>query len=91
MDPNMPPEDPGHLAEEFEQEADRLEQHGQEVQGRIEDTRQEWEHKRADESVPGANPPPPPPSDAAEDEGTGEGGPGGVGEPGSTGGGAAGS
>lgn len=95
----MTPEDPGRLADELEHEADRLERQGREVQGHIDQTRQDWESKRADQSVPGANPPPPasdgPQSDApatdqpadeeAADEATGEGGPAGVGEPGSTG------
>ena len=81
----MTPEDPGRLADEFDQQADQLEQHGREVQERIEDTRHEWESKRADEGVPGANPPPQPSADEPAGEGTGEGGPAGVGEPGSTG------
>jgi hypothetical protein len=51
----------GHepLAEELEADADRLETHGQEVQQQIDETRQEWERHRADEGVPGANPPSP--------------------------------
>jgi hypothetical protein len=81
----MAPEDPGRLADELEQQADRLARHGQEVQGRIDDTRQEWEQKRADPSVPGTNPPPQPATDEPADDATGQGGPGGVGEPGSTG------
>jgi hypothetical protein len=81
----MTAEDSDRLADELEQQADRLEQHSQEVQARIDDTRQEWESKRADEGVPGANPPPQPAGDEPKDEGTGSGGPGGVGEAGSTG------
>ena len=81
----MTPEDPGRLADELEQQADKLEQQSREVQGHIDDTRQEWEGKRADPSVPGANPPPQPAAEDADDEATGKGGPAGVGEAGSTG------
>ena len=80
----MTPEDPGRLADELDRQADKLEQQSREVQAHIDDTRQEWEGKRADPSVPGANPPPQPPADHAEDEATGTGGPAGVGEPGSS-------
>ena len=36
----MNAEDPGRLADELEQRADRLQQHSREVQGRIDDVRQ---------------------------------------------------
>ena len=41
-------------AEELEREADKLEEHSQEVGQRIEDTRSEWESKQQDPNVPGA-------------------------------------
>jgi len=47
------------LADDLEAEADRLEKHGNEVEGRIDEARDEWDRKRSDTSVPGANPPTP--------------------------------
>ena len=41
-------------ADELEREADKLEEHSQEVGQRIEDTRSEWESKQQDQAVPGA-------------------------------------
>ncbi len=83
----MASEDHEPLVEELESQADRLEQQGREVQDRIDETRQEWERKRADDGVPGANPPPrqSPPGEESPSPGTGQGGPAGVGEPGSSG------
>jgi hypothetical protein len=43
-------------ADELEREADKLEEHSQEVGQRIEDTRSEWESKQQDQAVPGAQP-----------------------------------
>jgi hypothetical protein len=54
-------EDPGALADEMEQEADRLEDRSKKLGEEVDDVRKDWERKRSDGSVPGANPP-------AEDE-----------------------
>lgn len=51
-------EDPDRLADQLEQEADKLGRHSQELQEEIEGTRQDWERKRADDGVPGAVPRP---------------------------------
>ncbi len=48
---------PQQRADELEREADRLERHGEEVEERIEQTRANWERKREDDAVPGAQPP----------------------------------
>jgi chaperonin cofactor prefoldin len=45
------------LAEDLETDAERLEKHGDEVSEHIDETRDDWEGKRADGSVPGAEPP----------------------------------
>lgn len=50
-------EDPESLADELEAEADRLEQRSDELGEDITDVKQDWERKRSDEGVPGANPP----------------------------------
>lgn len=52
----MPEKDPSELAAQHEREADKLEQRGDELQGEIDEVRQDWERKRADEGVPGAAP-----------------------------------
>jgi hypothetical protein len=44
-------------AEEMETELRKLEGHAGEVDSRIDETRKEWEAKRRDPSVPGAEPP----------------------------------
>jgi hypothetical protein len=62
----MPEHDPNELAEDLEQEADRLERHSGEVQQRLEEAREDWQRKRRDESIPGA--PPPEPGDESEDD-----------------------
>jgi hypothetical protein len=41
-------------ADELEREADKLEEHSEEVGKRIEDTRSEWKSKQQDQGVPGA-------------------------------------
>jgi hypothetical protein len=41
-------------ADQLEREADKLQEHSQEVGQRIEDTRSEWESKQQDAKVPGA-------------------------------------
>jgi hypothetical protein len=50
-------EDPGALADEMEQEADRLEDRSKELGEEVDDVCKDWERKRADQGVPGANPP----------------------------------
>jgi hypothetical protein len=42
------------LLEKLEHEADALARRSQELQGEVDDTRADWERKRADQSVPGA-------------------------------------
>lgn len=49
--------DPEKLADKLEQDADDLEQRSDELESRTEDVSQEWERKRADPGVPGAQPP----------------------------------
>jgi hypothetical protein len=49
-------ESPKALADELEQVADQLEERGEAVQKHIDETRNDWESKRADPSVPGAPP-----------------------------------
>lgn len=55
----MPERDPDKVADALDREAEKLERHSNEVQGQIEDARQDWERKRRDENVPGAPPPSP--------------------------------
>ncbi|HEY2651930.1 MAG TPA: hypothetical protein VGI50_08415 [Solirubrobacteraceae bacterium] len=50
----MVEQDPEQLADALESEAERLERHSHELQERVDAARQAWEHKRRDESVPGA-------------------------------------
>jgi hypothetical protein len=50
-------EDPGALADEMEAEADRLEARSKELGENVDDVRKDWERKRSDQGVPGANPP----------------------------------
>jgi hypothetical protein len=50
-------EDPGALADEMEQEADRLEDRSKQLGEEVDDVRKDWERKRSDAGVPGANPP----------------------------------
>jgi hypothetical protein len=45
-------------ADELEREAEKLEDHSDEVGDRIEDARKEWEAKEDDPTVPGAQPDP---------------------------------
>jgi hypothetical protein len=55
--------DPQRLADRFEGEADAMEHQADKVQGAVEEARQDWQRKRADQSVPGA---PPEPEERAE-------------------------
>ena len=48
--------DPDGLADHFEEEADELEQRSKKLEEETDDVAQDWERKRADESVPGAPP-----------------------------------
>jgi hypothetical protein len=49
--------DPGELADHLEDEADELEQRSEKLEEETDDVAQEWERKRADPNVPGAQPP----------------------------------
>jgi len=53
----MDERDPQELAGELEQEGEKLESHSSELEDRVKEARQDWQRKRADESVPGALPP----------------------------------
>jgi hypothetical protein len=53
----MSERDPEQLADELERSADELERHHRELDERAKDVREDWERKRADQSVPGAPPP----------------------------------
>jgi hypothetical protein len=55
----MDERDPNELSEALEQEADKLERQGEEVKHAVNDAREDWEHKRRDQNVPGAIPPEP--------------------------------
>lgn len=46
----------------LEREVDRLEEHSEEIGQRVEDARRDWEAKKSDQGVPGAQP------DQAEEE-----------------------
>ena len=63
-------EDPGALADEMEQEAQRLERRSQELGDDVGEARTDWDRKRSDPGVPGANPPD---EGAAEQETSGQG------------------
>jgi hypothetical protein len=53
----MSEHDPGDLADELDQQADQLERHSADVGQQVEETREDWQRKRRDESIPGAQPP----------------------------------
>lgn len=48
--------DPQELADAREREADELAHRSEQLQSDVQDTRADWERKRADDSVPGAPP-----------------------------------
>ena len=50
-------EDPGAHADEMDAEADRLEDRVKELGEDVDNVRKDWERKRSDQGVPGANPP----------------------------------
>ena len=75
-------EDYQELADDLDHEADRLQHEGDRLGEHIADTKQDWEQKRADDGVPGANAPEPgeasgsesaEKSDGADDSETGAG------------------
>lgn len=53
----MAERDPSELSRALERETDQLERQGQEVKDAVDETREDWERKRRDDSVPGASPP----------------------------------
>jgi hypothetical protein len=65
--------DPGALADDMEKEADRLEDRSKELGEGIDDVRKDWERKREDQAVPGANPPDDGDDAEGEDETSGQG------------------
>lgn len=65
----MAEQDPQELSQALERETDELARDGKEVKEAVKETRQDWERKRRDESVPGA---PPPESHEADEPGQGD-------------------
>jgi hypothetical protein len=65
----MSDKDPKELADRVEREGDELERRSEELEGRIKAVGEDWERKRADQSVPGA----PPPERSDEPEGSDDG------------------
>ena len=53
----MTEKDPDELAGELDREADDLERRSRKLEGAITDARDDWERKRADQSIAGAPPP----------------------------------
>lgn len=53
----MAEQDPEELSRALQRETDDLARHGQEVEDAIKKTREDWERKRRDETIPGAPPP----------------------------------
>jgi hypothetical protein len=53
----MAESDHEQIADRLEDESAALEHHVRELQSEIENTKDEWERKRADPAVPGAPPP----------------------------------
>jgi hypothetical protein len=53
----MAERDPHELSEQLEREIEDLERHNREVKQAVDETHENWERKRRDESVPGARPP----------------------------------
>jgi hypothetical protein len=52
----MVEKDPGKLADHLEGEADDLEHRSEKLEEQTKDVAQDWERKRSDPSVPGAQP-----------------------------------
>jgi hypothetical protein len=61
----VPEEDPTRLADEREQEVDKLQRQTDKLGDDVKDVAEDWQRKRADADIPGA----PPPEDEDEDEG----------------------
>jgi hypothetical protein len=61
------PEEHDKLADQIEQEGDKMEQRSAELGDEISDVRDDWQRKRADEGVPGAPPPQGQGSDESDD------------------------
>jgi hypothetical protein len=53
----MSREDPFELAQAGEREAEEMQERSQSVEREVKEAREDWERKRADKAVPGANPP----------------------------------
>ena len=53
----MAEHDPEKLANALERESKELDRESQELKARIEKTSDDWERKRADDTIPGAPPP----------------------------------
>jgi hypothetical protein len=53
----MADRDHKQLADKLEHESETLERHGRELEDEIKDAKSDWERKRADPGIPGANPP----------------------------------
>jgi hypothetical protein len=53
----MAERDPKELSQALEREADELQRQGREVKDAVDEAREDWEHKRRDDNVPGAPPP----------------------------------
>ncbi len=66
-------EDPDRLADQLDQGADRMQHRSQELGDEVEQVRQDWQRKRADEGVPGAVPPDDADDAAPAEETSGEG------------------
>ena len=65
----MAEQDPHELAEALERETRELARESDELSDRIDEARQDWERKRADDNVPGA---PPRADDSSDDAGPAE-------------------
>ena len=57
MEDNRREQDVEDLADDLEAEADRMESDVEEVGQHVDETRDEWDRKRSDDAVPGAEPP----------------------------------
>ncbi|MGI8713024.1 MAG: hypothetical protein ACR2NR_07570 [Solirubrobacteraceae bacterium] len=65
-------EDHDKLADQLEQDSNRMQQRSTELKHEISDVRDDWQRKRRDGGVPGADPPaatdPPPRGDDADED-----------------------
>jgi hypothetical protein len=60
----MPATDPEELAQRLDREVEDMQRHTDRLGHEVAETREDWEHKRSDPSVPGA----PPKEDLQDDE-----------------------